>query len=113
MQDSDSDSADATLARATGLAAVALLAACGGGERGDPATAFADPASALSQPELLLGSTTSGTARRLAASDYRVPTTDELFAFAERQYAQFFPSVQANQVWDGIVYRYYPSTGNY
>ena len=106
--------ADQALTRSLGLAAAAMLAACGGGESGDPARAFGDnPSAAQSRPDLLPGALAAGRARPLAAQDFRVPTPDELFAFAERQYAQFFPTPQVNQVWDGIVYRYYAGTGNY
>ena len=52
-------------------------------------------------------------ATRLSAQRYRVPTATELLDHAERAYAQFFPTRQTNQAWDGIVYRFYPSTGNY
>ncbi len=109
----DSDTADVTLTRVTGLAAAALLSACGGGQAGNPAQAFSNSASAPSRPDLLPGAASEGTARLLAASDYRIPTTDELLAFAERQYAQFFPTAETNQVWQDVVYRFYPSTGNY
>ncbi len=110
----EAEPADPILARSLGMAATALLAACGGGEAGDPASAFGDrKAAAQSRPDLLPGAVTEGRASALAASDFRVPTPDELFAFAERQYAQFFPTVQSNQVWEDIVYRYYPGTANY
>ena len=109
----DGATVDATLTRVTGLAAAALLSACGGGEAGNPAQAFRNSASAPTRPELLLGAASEGTARPLAAADYRIPTADELLAFAERAYPQFFPTAETNQVWQDIVYRYYPRTGNY
>ena len=42
-----------------------------------------------------------------------LPTPTEFFDFAERQFAQFFPSSETNQVSGDVVYRFYPRSGNY
>lgn len=100
------------------LAAATLLAACGGaadegaGGQGTAAGAeagagWSPTGAAVARPDLL--------ARRgaLSASSYRVPTFDELFAYAEREFRPFFPSREPNQVVADIVYRFYPASGNY
>ncbi len=94
------------------IAAAVWLAACGGAaDEGasaeGPGARWAPAGSAAPRPDLLTRS------RALAASSYRVPTVDELFAYAEREFRQFFPSREPNQVAGGIVYRFYPGTGNY
>jgi uncharacterized protein (DUF1800 family) len=96
------------------LAAAALLAACGDGAspEGLPA-GFRSPASAPLQPRLLPRAVSAPQARALAATPERLPTADELFAFAERRFAHFFPGREANRVSGDIVYRYYPATGNH
>ena len=104
--------AEAEAAPALGVAgalvAAALLAACSDGSDPEPMPeGFRDPASARSQPGLLPRQQTQ------AVSGYRTPTPTELLDFAERQYREFFPSREANREVDGIVYRYYPATGNH
>ena len=101
------------------LASLALLSGCGGGSDGVSATAtqplptaFSNAAAAPLRPDIL-APTGNGRAHRLSAQRYRVPTATEFLNFAERDYANYFPSRQSNLEWDGIVYRYYPSTGNY
>jgi uncharacterized protein (DUF1800 family) len=68
---------------------------------------FRTPATAVAQPELLPRQ------QALATADYRVPTPTELLDFAERQYRTYFPSREPDREVDGIVYRYYPATGNH
>lgn len=117
------------------LAATALLAACGGTNPDDDSAsvelpaAFRNPGAAVHRQDILLlpshraddlnagegarvGATLSR-ATRLSAQRYRVPTTSELLDYAERAYPQYFPTRQTNLEWEGIVYRFYPSTGNY
>ncbi len=98
----------------------ATLAACGGGEPaaggGRLPAGFSAPHAAPQRPELL--GLPTGRATRLAASDYRVPTHDELLDYAESAYPQFFPGQQPSQLhfdpqWGRITYRHYPATGNH
>jgi len=51
--------------------------------------------------------------RRQAALPITELTATALMDWAERNYAQFFPSHQADKILDPYVYRYYPETGNY
>jgi len=99
------------VASAATLAAAALLAACGGGDPDLPAQ-FGDPDTALRRSDLLpIAQPLRG--QRQAAAAQRLPTPTELLDFAERQYAQFFPSNETNQLSGDVVYRFYPRSGNY
>jgi uncharacterized protein (DUF1800 family) len=100
------------------LGSATMLAACGPGEdpRADPTAlpaGFLEPASAGRRPELLPRAEAAPRVRTLATANDRLPSADELFAFAERRYAHFFPSREANRTSGDIVYRYYPASGNY
>jgi uncharacterized protein (DUF1800 family) len=90
------------------LVGAVLLAACADGSDPEPMPqGFREPASAQSKPELM------PRRQAQATSDYRVPTPTEVLDFAERQYGQYFPSREPNREVDGIVYRYYPASGNH
>lgn len=85
------------------IAAVAVavgLASCGGGDSAETSAMRADASAAVmparEQPLVL-----------------RLPDASELFDWAERAYAQYFPSHQANGFFAPYTYRYYPETGNY
>ena len=98
------------------LSAAALLAACGGGGN-DPPDALRRGEAARAMSELLGangsggGSAGSGNARMAAT---RVPTADELMDWAERQFPAFFPvHMDSQSTPEGLVFRYYPGSGNY
>jgi uncharacterized protein (DUF1800 family) len=98
----------AALGAGAALIAAALLAACSDGSDPEPMPeGFRDPASAQSRPALMPRQ------QSLAVSGYRTPTPTEVLDFAERQYREFFPSREADREVDGIVYRYYPASGNH
>ena len=90
------------------LLAASLLAACSDGSEPEPMPeGFRSAAAAPQRPELMPRQQAS------AASEYRTPTPTELLDFAERAYGSYFPSRETNREVDGIVYRYYPATGNH
>lgn len=72
------------------------------------AASLLTPALAVAQPQLL-GASSQAVSR--AAS--RTPTADELMDWAQQQFPGFFPTREATQRGDGLVWRYYPTTGNY
>ena len=72
------------------------------------AASMLTPALAVSQPQLLGASALP--APRTAG---RTPTADELMDWAQQQFPGFFPTRETTQRGDGLLWRYYPTTGNY
>ena len=92
--------------------AAASVAACGGGSGG---MTTANPATAPYQPLLNQAEPAARTTATepFFAAVQSLPTPDQLMDWAERSYPALFPEHQANQLSDGIVYRFYPKSGNY
>lgn len=91
------------------VAVSASLAACGGGSGGEAESKLA-AGSADFQPELLPKSVNERQFARAA----RTPTASELFDWAQRQFPLLFSSPESNVTASGgLVYRFYPGTGNY
>lgn len=91
------------------VAVTMLLAACGGGSGGEAESKLA-AGSADFQPELLPKSVNE----RQFARAVRTPTASELFDWAQRQFPLLFSSPESNVTAPGgLVYRFYPGTGNY
>lgn len=98
----------------------ALLAACGGGTEGspEPALGLFDFAKANYQPWLLLPRSDEGTGPQTKAA--ATPSATAFMDWAESVHAGHFPPHQtdirysgSNPGYSGMVYRFYPSTGNY
>ncbi len=72
------------------------------------AAAMLTPALAVSQPQLL-----GASPRAAPRAASRTPTADELMDWAQQQFPGYFPTREATQRGDGLLWRYYPATGNY
>lgn len=98
----------ARLARwATGAAATALLAACGGGDEAQAdalAQQMQDTAGAVSGAQAAVRVSPQAAARLLDAT--------ALLDWAESAYPQYFASHQADRVAGALTYRYWPESGN-
>lgn len=114
--DDTSVSQDATPDRAVAaaLAAAALLAACGGGAD-QPPPGLLNASTAPRQPDLLprVGAFPHDSGGPRARAAARTPTPTELFDWAQRQFAAIFSGTPSNGSAQGVVYRFYPSTGHY
>jgi uncharacterized protein (DUF1800 family) len=93
------------------LIGAVALAGCGGGE-GETPTAMLAPQNATPLPLLDSGTQQSGGFRSVQRAA-RTPTPDELMDWAERAFPHLFDHPATSQSDSGLVYRYYPGTGNY
>jgi len=105
-QESPSSAGALNIAAAVGVAAV--LSACGGGS--DVPASLLNPVDARSQPDFLAHSGSRVLAARRAVVS---PTPTALFDWAERQFPALFNAHPSDQSAQGLVYRFYPNTGNY
>ncbi len=105
-QESPSSAGALNIAAAVGVAAV--LSACGGGS--DVPAALLNPVDARSQPDFLAHSGSRVVVVRRAVVS---PTPTALFDWAERQFPALFNAHPSDQSAQGLVYRFYPNTGNY
>ena len=88
-----------------------MVAGCGGGD-GETPTAMLAPQSATPLPLLDSGIPQSRIVRSEQKAS-RTPTPDELMDWAERAFPHLFDRHATSQSDSGLVYRYYPGTGNY
>jgi len=92
------------------VSAVMALSACGGGS--DDVDAMAASAARLEATRTV----DRGPTMRAKAAVPGVDATDaanQLFAFAEATFKNYFPTVQSTRKLNGWAYRYYPETGVY
>lgn len=109
------------------MAVVAALAAgCGGTDGGSALNAAAEPAhqvaarasakavpapAAAFDPARLQPA--AGERKRALAAPSHASGADQLFAFGERSFPQYFPGTRATQSSGDLLYRYYPDTAVY
>lgn len=100
-----------------GLLAAALsglLSACGGASDGAaPPAAFLEVSQARPMRQILSAAGSGEGAPSPLSATAGEPSATDLMDWAERVYGSYFPPRQANAVWEGYTYRYYPSTQNY
>ena len=112
------------LVGALGLGLAAMLAACGGGESGQPAPALGlfDFTKTTDQPDLLpqRDTPTQSAVQRERAKAVGVPTASQFMDWAETTYPNFFPPHQKDVAYSGsdpgyagLSHRFYAQTNNY
>lgn len=89
-----------------------LLTACGGGADAEPPAQMLALSTAEPMKRILATGGGEGSAAA-AASAPTAPTATELFDWAERNYAVYFPGHKSDLAFAPYVYRYYPETQNY